>query len=886
MWRRSPACLPAVPPLFLLLTYCTAPCLPVPQALVVLVLQMVRWCPADVASALDRALRRRSLFNSRLAEHVNRLNRLNHAPTAAASVGLPPSSSVAASRAPTPTPAASLSLDAFTAHAGAPGHHQQHAPRSPVAAARAPSALPGGAIAPANSLVDGAAMHLPADASAAAAPSPEPHAVLLGVQEAHRAMRACTLDLLVAYAGASASDAPSRGSASQVPPVPPTAPVPPTGGSMRTSHAHARNVAHSSLLQCLASELLRSTNAASAAPGVPWRATLEGGRGLAACFQHPLLHGDATRPHVGSRGASGYGGGPREEAATAEECQSLLRSLLDVGQWATAAGGSGMSAAAATQGWHPPKPPAASAGAAPTTPTGAAAASPSPRHRRLSDESSLMTAGGGLSRAGSFGGGALTISEVGLQPGGASPSAASMVVRHQNPAFGMHSPSPSTLSDLFWGESEVDGGAGGIGSELVSPASGAPMGPGPALAIAAAASRAAAIAVAAAAAAAPAASVAARQAPGASSPASPLPFEAFLRTPESWHGGAGPGGAAQPGPTSAARPASELLGDGGHDFEWKLAAAATAGPAAPQTSLDGSGRSPVLEAAALLPPVAPPPPPRASVLGHEADGEPTTLSYMLDPSVMAAIRSAVHEAHSADANDAEAGEGTAASPAATASPGGAEANASGGATTNGRLTAWASLTDGAAHALGGGAAADNAAAGPQSGSGPAPPPHRPAVHMAPPPQGSGTAALAAVAAMLTGPPRLDSSARRASATGQPHETQPRGSFFNVPSQHAPHATPPADSGSAAATRARAGSLGKPPPAGRPYAGRSTLLHDGDDDDGRGRAALALGGAGAAGSRSAHQQPHQPHAGRQARGSSSSNTSAGPATEGLGEEFFR
>lgn len=130
--------------------------------------------------------------------------------------------------------------------------------------------------------------------------------------------------------------------------------------------AFSRSAQHSTLLQCMVSELVRSSHTVAAS--VSWRATLEGGRGLAGCFVHPILHGTGTAPaaaaalatglpsararHVpGERGAGGGKDATAGEAAVgrpsdggaegvgmgADVSQALLLALLDVRQWATLA---------------------------------------------------------------------------------------------------------------------------------------------------------------------------------------------------------------------------------------------------------------------------------------------------------------------------------------------------------------------------------------------------------------------------------------------------------------------------------------------------------------------------------------------------------------------
>ncbi|KAG2432961.1 hypothetical protein HXX76_008689 [Chlamydomonas incerta] len=145
------------------------------------------------------------------------------------------------------------------------------------------------------------------------------------------------------------------------------------GGASRAA-AVSRQTEHSTLLQCLVCELVRSSH--SVAATVSWRATLEGGRGLAGCFVHPILHGGSSAagasvaaafalgPGGGGSGGGGVaalggggagvivlgrstaGSGSGEDAADgrgginsmsgAEAAQTLLLSLMDVTQWATA----------------------------------------------------------------------------------------------------------------------------------------------------------------------------------------------------------------------------------------------------------------------------------------------------------------------------------------------------------------------------------------------------------------------------------------------------------------------------------------------------------------------------------------------------------------------
>ncbi|GFR42472.1 hypothetical protein Agub_g3380, partial [Astrephomene gubernaculifera] len=137
--------------------------------------------------------------------------------------------------------------------------------------------------------------------------------------------------------------------------------------------AVSRMTQHSTLLQCLVGELVR--NAHSVTATVSWKATLEGGRGLASCFVHPVLYGadgstapaaatlaaydfDATKPSAlpgyraaGSKSkrmqglelaaAAAAAAAPAEDLVEglgsvpcAEGAQALLLSLLDVRQWA------------------------------------------------------------------------------------------------------------------------------------------------------------------------------------------------------------------------------------------------------------------------------------------------------------------------------------------------------------------------------------------------------------------------------------------------------------------------------------------------------------------------------------------------------------------------
>lgn len=145
--------------------------------------------------------------------------------------------------------------------------------------------------------------------------------------------------------------------------------VPGSGiGTASRATAVSRQTEHSTLLQCLVCELVRSSH--SVAATVSWRATLEGGRGLAGCFVHPILHGGSSAagasvaaalalgPGGGGGTASGSAGGPivlgrptassasGEDSANgrgggdsmsgAEAAQRLLLSLMDVAQWAAA----------------------------------------------------------------------------------------------------------------------------------------------------------------------------------------------------------------------------------------------------------------------------------------------------------------------------------------------------------------------------------------------------------------------------------------------------------------------------------------------------------------------------------------------------------------------
>ncbi len=139
------------------------------------------------------------------------------------------------------------------------------------------------------------------------------------------------------------------------------------GGGGGPQAAFSRSAQHSTLLQCMVSELVRSSHTVAAS--VSWRATLEGGRGLAGCFVHPVLHGTGTAPaaalaagglpsawsrHVPGERAAGGGqdaaagdaavGRPSDGGAAgvgmctgAEVSQALLLALLDVRQWATLA---------------------------------------------------------------------------------------------------------------------------------------------------------------------------------------------------------------------------------------------------------------------------------------------------------------------------------------------------------------------------------------------------------------------------------------------------------------------------------------------------------------------------------------------------------------------
>ncbi|GLI66066.1 hypothetical protein VaNZ11_009785, partial [Volvox africanus] len=321
--------------------------------------------------------------------------------------------------------------------------------------------------------------------------------------------------------------------------------------SLSRSQTVSRGTSHSTLLQCLVCELVRTSHSVTAS--VSWRATLEGGRGLAGCFLHPILHGGsgATLASIAAAAAAaatvdgpmlaaGTPGKRRPgkiaaatatgaaksrtawmETATAEEveglgsvpgfvpgaegAQALLLSLLDVRQWglevkqlpaplaqdrvkvsATAGRGrgrgqamaevaAGAEALAEAQGYAPTAAVLAE-GCEELEETGGVTAETSEiTDPRVTDDDGRSYDGGTRALSvGSVPGTTSRLSFSGLTDGdndsGGYPTPTAHTARsieartprdratghstirhHTNPAFGLHSPTPSNVSE-FWEE--------------------------------------------------------------------------------------------------------------------------------------------------------------------------------------------------------------------------------------------------------------------------------------------------------------------------------------------------------------------------------------------------------------------------------------------------
>ncbi|GIL93961.1 hypothetical protein Vretimale_240, partial [Volvox reticuliferus] len=300
------------------------------------------------------------------------------------------------------------------------------------------------------------------------------------------------------------------------------------------SQTVSRGTSHSTLLQCLVCELVRTAHSVTAS--VSWRATLEGGRGLAGCFVHPILHGGSSAAvasfAAAAAAAAGTGCKRRCKTATAaatsaaaksrtvwtetaiaeeveagglgsvpgfvpgaEGAQALLLSLLDVRQWGSelkqlpvpsAQDRKNLSAMAGRGGGRPMAEAAAAAVAEEDDELeeagGVAAEMSDLTDPRVTDDDGRSYDGG--ARPFSLGSGPGTTGRLsfsgltdgdndsGSYPTPTAPTARSIEAKtprergqvsmrhHTNPAFGLHSPTPSNISE-FWEEA----------SDLTSPES-------------------------------------------------------------------------------------------------------------------------------------------------------------------------------------------------------------------------------------------------------------------------------------------------------------------------------------------------------------------------------------------------------------------------------